>query len=336
MFREFFENSEWSRWIFLFVGALVSASLLKLLLHLASRRLSVLKKTHTWVLFVWVFSLLARSVAHQITQEKSFQVLIVFTVGFQVMIWGFYLLKLWNAQVLDKKMSENPSASAALVLVYRVAQGLFVSIVVLMGLSNIGVDIGALLAGLGVGGIAVALAAQNILGDLLASLSIVLDKPFMVGDQIVSNEVRGTIESIGIKTTRIRSLTGEQVVVSNKDLLESRVQNYKRLLERRVTKKIGVVYATSPEILSKIPKWIEQVITSKEKVRFERCHLVDYGASSLDFELVFYIEDSDYRVYMDTQQTILLEILKKFSEEKVDFAFPTQSLFVRSVPNASV
>ena len=336
MFREFIENSEWSRWLFLVLGALAATSFLKLLIHVGSRRIAVLKKTHAWVLFIWIFSLLARSVSHQITQEKSFQVLIVATVAFQILVWGFYLLKMWHEQVLDKKMSENPSASAALVLLYRVAQGMFVSIVVLMSLSNMGVDIGALLAGLGVGGIAVALAAQNILGDLLASLSIVLDKPFMVGDQIVSKDVRGTIESIGIKTTRIRSLTGEQVVVSNKDLLESRVQNYKRLLERRVTKKIGVVYGTSPVLLSQIPKWIEQVIASKEKVRFERCHLVDYGASSLDFELVFYIEDSDYRVYMDTQQTILLEILKKFSDEKVEFAFPTQSVWVRTVPNASV
>jgi small-conductance mechanosensitive channel len=336
MIRELTENSELSRWLFLVLGALAATSLLKLLIHFGSRRVAVLKKTHAWVLFVWVFSLLARSVSHQITQEKSFQILIVFTVSFQIMVWGFYLLKMWHEQVLGKKMSENPSASAALVLVYRVAQGLFVSIIVLMSLSNIGVDIGALLAGLGVGGIAVALAAQNILGDLLAALSIVLDKPFMVGDQIVSNDVRGTIESIGIKTTRIRSLTGEQVVVSNKDLLESRVQNYKRLQERRVTKKIGVVYGTSPELLSQIPKWIEQVIISKEKVRFERCHLVDYGSSSLDFELVFYIEDSDYRVYMDIQETILLDILKKFSGEKVEFAFPTQSVLVRTLPNASV
>lgn len=337
-----FQSSELTRWLFLFLGALVTASILKVLIHLVSRRIAhleketeiawdhlvigVLKRTHTWVLFIWIFSVLARAVSHQVTQEKPYQILIVSTVVFQVIVWGLYLIKIWHQQVLGKKTAENPSASGALALVYRVTQGVFVALILLMGLSNIGVDIGALVAGLGVGGIAVALAAQNILGDLLASLSIVLDKPFVVGDQIVSNNVRGTIESIGIKTTRIRSLTGEQIVVSNKDLLESRVQNYKRMLERRVTKKLGVVYGTAPGILAQIPKWIGQIITSHEKVRFERCHFVDYGASSLDFELVFYIEDADYRVYMDIQQTILLEILKKFSDEKVEFAFPTLTL----------
>jgi small-conductance mechanosensitive channel len=252
-----------------------------------------------------------------------------------MVVWGQYLMQVWKHQVLEKRVAENPSSSAALGLLYRFMQGGFITLVILLGLSNVGVDIRALLAGLGVGGIAVALAAQNILGDLLASLSIVLDKPFVVGDFIVSGEVRGTIESIGIKTTRLRSISGEQIVISNKDLLESRVQNFKRMWERRVVKRLGFVYATPPNTLAQIPTWIREIISREEKLRFERCHFVDYGASSLDFELVFYVTDPDYKLYMDIQQRILLDILSKLNNEKVEFAFPTQSLLIEKVPTIS-
>jgi small-conductance mechanosensitive channel len=212
----------------------------------------------------------------------------------------------------------------------------FLVVVVLIGLSNLGVDITALIAGLGVGGIAVALAAQNVLGDLLASLSIVLDKPFVIGDFIVAGDYKGTVENIGIKTTRLRSLSGEEIVLSNKDLLESRIQNFKRMWRRRVVLKVGVIYSTTAEVLEKIPVWMKAIVTSEAKLDFDRCHFSGFGASSLDFEMVFFVNDSDYNLYMDIQQRVMLSIFKKFNEEKVEFAFPTQSLFIEKLPLESL
>ena len=167
----------------------------------------------------------------------------------QVAIWGFYVIKNWRQIYLDQRVKKDPSSSAALGLLFTAVQVTFLIVLVLIGLSNLGVDITALLAGLGVGGIAVALAAQNILGDLLASLSIVLDKPFVVGDFIVAGSEKGTVEHIGIKTTRLRSLSGEELIFSNKDLLESRVQNFKRMWVRRVVQSFVVVYSTPPYFL---------------------------------------------------------------------------------------
>lgn len=344
-------ESEFAKWLVLLVLSILISGLFKLVIKLFTNRLRKLsEKTATrwddivvgaidkfqhWVLFVWVFYFSTRALSRQTAFEKPFQVILALSFVFQFISWGQYLLLAWKGQVLEKKIAENPSASAALGLLYRVVQGVLVVVVVLMGLSNVGVDIGALLAGLGVGGVAVALAAQNILGDLLASLSIVLDKPFVIGDFIVSGEVKGTIENIGIKTTRLRSLSGEQIIISNKDLLESRVQNYQRMTERRVVKQIGVVYSTPAEKLEKIPLWTKEIIERQEKARFDRCHFANFGASSLDFELVFYVGESDYTVYMNIQERIILEIFKKFSAEGVDFAFPTQSLFIEKIPKTS-
>jgi len=292
---------------------------------------AVIKFKH-WTLFIWIFYFLTRTLSRETAFEKPFQIILALSFVSQLIIWGQYGLLTWKNRVLQKKIEENPSASAALGLLFRVSQGILVIVVVLMGLSNVGVDIGALLAGLGVGGIAVALAAQNILGDLLASLSIVLDKPFVIGDFIISGETRGTIENIGIKTTRLRSLSGEQIVISNKDLLQSRVQNFQRLTERRAMKQIGVVYSTDSSKLQQIPTWIREIIERQEKVRFERCHFVNFGASSLDFELVFYVAETQFLAFMNIQEKIMLEIFKKFSDEKVSFAFPTQSLFIEKIP----
>ncbi|HWU44155.1 MAG TPA: mechanosensitive ion channel family protein, partial [Bdellovibrio sp.] len=204
--------------------------------------------------------------------------------------------------------------------------------VVLFGMSNLGIDVGALIAGLGIGGIAVALAAQNILGDLLASLSIVLDKPFEVGDAISVGGLSGVVENIGLKTTRVRATTGEQLIFSNKDLLESRVQNFKRMWQRRVVLKIGVTYSTPESKLTQIPGWIKGFIEADETLRFDRAHFMNIGAHSLDFEVVFFVKSDSYQVYMDRQQALLLTIYNKFNFEKVEFAYPTQSIIVEKLP----
>lgn len=285
----------------------------------------------TWVLYILIFSLLTQSFDLSARQKKFFLVFVVLASIFQIGLWGLHLIRTWRKTVLDPRVRKAPSSAAALGLFYSGVQAIFIIIIILIGLSNLGVDITALLAGLGVGGIAIALAAQNVLADLLASLSIVLDKPFIVGDFIVTGNEKGTVEHIGIKTTRLRSLSGEQIIISNKDLLEHRIQNFKRMSQRRVVQKFGVVYSTPAQLLQQIPEWIKNIFQGHEKLLLDRCHFFNYGDSSLDFEMVFFVLDSDYNLYMDLQQKVLLEIFNKFNEENVSFAFPTRTVLVENV-----
>lgn len=227
--------------------------------------------------------------------------------------------------------SEDPaSRTGAGVLTFGAVVLVWV-IVVLVALDNLGIDITALVAGLGVGGIAVALATQNILGDLFASVSILLDKPFVVGDFIVAGgEHMGTVEKIGIKTTRVRSLGGEQLVFANNDLLQSRIRNYKRMEQRRVLFKLGLTYQTPPEKLEKATGLIRTLIEATPETRFDRCHFATYGDSALVLETVYFVLSSDYNRFMDIQERINLAIHRRFAEENLEFAYPTQTLFFQT------
>lgn len=202
------------------------------------------------------------------------------------------------------------------------------ALILLLALQNTGVDVTSLIAGLGIGGIAVALAMQNILGDLFASLTIALDKPFVIDDFIVVGSEMGTVEHIGLKTTRVRSLSGEQLVFGNADLLSSRIRNYKRMSERRVVFGFGVVYDTPPETIEAISAIVRRAVEAQDNVRFDRCHFYRFGASSLDFEAVYYINSPDYNAHMDAQQAVHLAIARAFRERRIEFAFPTQTLHV--------
>lgn len=197
-------------------------------------------------------------------------------------------------------------------------------VVVLLALDNLGVEIKPLLAGLGIGGIAIALAVQNLLGDLFGSLTILLDKPFVVGDSITVGDKSGTVERIGIKTTRVRATSGEQLVFSNSDLLSSRLHNFKRMQERRIAFTFGVTYETSPELLARVPAIVKDAITRQKAARFDRCHLKTLNVSSVDYETVYFVTTADFVAYMDIQQAVNLELLKRFAEEKIEFALPTQ------------
>jgi small-conductance mechanosensitive channel len=172
------------------------------------------------------------------------------------------------------------------------------------------------------------LAVQNILGDLFASLSIAIDKPFVIGDFIIVGDHMGSVEHVGLKTTRVRSLSGEQIIFSNNDLLKSRVRNYKRMQERRALFAIGVTYDTPVEQLEVIPGLIEQAIKGQENARFDRAHFRGFGPSSLDFEAVYYVLKPDYGIYMDVQQAINLKLVRDLTEQKIQFAFPTQTLHI--------
>jgi len=178
--------------------------------------------------------------------------------------------------------------------------------------------------------VAVALAVQNILGDLFASLSIVLDKPFVVGDFIVVDNLRGTVERVGIKTTRVRSLDGELMVFSNTDLLKSRIRNFKRMSDRRVEFTLGVSYHTPLDKLRRIPQWLREIVKMQQRTRLDRAHFKQYGEWALVFEVVYYVLDSDYNLYMDVQQAINLAIFERFEREGVEFAQPTPTVRVKA------
>ena len=195
-------------------------------------------------------------------------------------------------------------------------------------LDNLGFKVSAVITGLGIGGIAVALAAQAILGDLFAYFVIFFDRPFEIGDFIIVGDKLGSVEYIGLKTTRVRSLSGEQLVFSNKDLTDSRIHNYKKMERRRVLFQLGVIYQTTLEQVKEIPGIVKQIIEKQEDTAFDRGHFAKYGDFSLNFEFVYYVIGADYNKYMDIQQAINLEIYKAFEEKGIEFAYPTQTLFM--------
>ncbi|MEO8820782.1 MAG: mechanosensitive ion channel domain-containing protein [Ginsengibacter sp.] len=195
-------------------------------------------------------------------------------------------------------------------------------------INNFGYNVTTLITGLGIGGIAIALAAQAVLGDFFSYFVIFFDRPFEIGDFIiVDGKMIGAVEYIGIKTTRIRAITGEQIVCPNKDLTSSRVHNYKKMLRRRVVFSVGVIYQTTSEQMKKVPGIIKSIIDDTENATFDRSHFFAFGDFSMKFETVYYIESPDYTIYMDAQQKIYLELMHVFEKENIEFAYPTQTLF---------
>jgi small-conductance mechanosensitive channel len=246
----------------------------------------------------------------------------------QLGIWANGVIEFW---VQRYSRDRHPSDATSVTTFRAIGFGLRVlawSIVLLLVLDNFGVDVTALITGLGIGGVAVALAVQNILGDVLAALAIVLDKPFVLGDFIIVGSEMGTVEQIGIKTTRVRSLGGEQIIFSNAELLKSRIRNYKRMEERRILFRFGVLYSTPPELVERLPQIAREVVLAQEGVRFDRAHFAAFSDSSLDIEVVYYVLSPDYARYMDVQQAINLQLLRRVQEAGADFAFPTRTLHV--------
>jgi small-conductance mechanosensitive channel len=238
--------------------------------------------------------------------------------------------------VLERRgrMSTGDSAVVgSLGILGFIAQVLIWAVLLLLALDNLGVDVTALIAGLGVGGIAVALAVQNVLGDLFASLAITFDKPFVVGDFVIVGDFMGSVEYIGVKSTRLRSLSGEQIVMSNADLLSSRLRNYGRMAQRRVVFNVSVPYETPQERLEQLPGVIRAVIEREDKVRWDRSHFATYGASSFDFESVYYVLSADYNTYMDIRQRINFGVMTEFRRLGVRFAYPAQRLLLDRFPN---
>ncbi len=333
------------RWALALLATIALAIILRLMLRLIQRRIErladrtktglddllvdLMRRTKWWFLslesaYVSTILLDLPGAADQAARTAAMLVLI-----FQAGFWGVGLLDYIIRTRLDQEKAEKDAAGtttvSALGYVARVA--LWV-VVLLLILQNAGVEVTALIASLGVGGVAVALALQSTLGDLFASLAMVLDQPFVLGDFIIVGDYMGTVENIGLKTTRIRSLSGEQIVFSNSDLLNSRVRNYKRMFERRVVFGFGVVYDTSPDTLSEIGAWVKAIIEDLDQTRFDRAHFSAFGDFSLNFEVVYYVLNSDYNFYMDIQQTINIALYRKLASEGVEFAFPTHTILL--------
>lgn len=247
----------------------------------------------------------------------------------QISIWAFTLLDKWISAAIKRRTQKNPATANSVSLIQLVFRFLLFSFIFLFTLSNLGIKVTTIIAGLGVGGIAVALALQKILGDLFSSLSIVLDKPFVVGDFIVLDQYMGTVEKIGLKTTRIRSLSGEQIIISNSDLLATRIRNFKRMHERRVVLILSVTPETTPENLETAVSIMTNVIRSKNRVRFERCHFMKINPAALDIETVYWVLSDDYDLHMDIQQAILMEVRQAFKNHGIDFASPYSEIQLR-------
>jgi small-conductance mechanosensitive channel len=250
-------------------------------------------------------------------------------LALQIALWANTAVTLG----LQRHAARHPSpgtqsVSAAATLISWGLRTVLWSIVLLAMLSNLGVNVTAFIASLGVGGIAVALAAQNILGDLFASVAIAVDKPFEVGDFIVLGSVAGTVEVVGVKTTRIRSLGGEQIVMSNTEMLKQTISNYKRLQERRIVFGFGVTYQATPAQLREIPEVVKAIVEESDTLRFDRAHFKAFGESSLDFEVVYFVRVPDYTQYMNEQQRINIRLKEELESRKVEFAYPTRTLFV--------
>jgi small-conductance mechanosensitive channel len=294
--------------------------------------LTALKKTRWLFLLIvaLVFSSYTLDLPTRLDKTANHVLVIAFII--QLGLWLSSILRVSMDEYRQQQLEKHPSSVTTLNLLNFVGRLLIWCLVLLLALDNIGVNITALVAGLGVGGIAVALAMQTILGDLFSSLSIVLDKPFVIGDFLIVDEMLGTVEYVGLKTTRLRSLSGEQLVFSNSDLLNSRIRNFGRMYERRVPFTIGVTYQTPLAKLKMIPQIIRDAVESQQNTRMDRSNFKAHGDFALLFESVYYVKVPDYNEYMNIQEAINLFIHQRFEEEGIEFAYPTQTLYLKNSP----
>lgn len=295
----------------------------------------------TWAASLIVVALAIGALQLELTSkaEAAVRVVVVVAVALQVILWGRVAIDVLLERLIASRRTPDgkpdPSLLSAMIPLKFVSTLVLVAVVALLALDNAGVNITAMVAGLGIGGIAIALAVQSILGDLFSAVSIVIDKPFVVGDFIIVGDKMGTVETIGLKTTRLRALGGEQLIFANSDLLSSRIQNFKRMQERRVVIAIGVTYQTSVEDLRRIPGILREAVEHNEGTRFERCHFKRMADYFLEFELVYHVCNPDMLMHLDIQQNVLLEVYDRFGKEGIDFAYPTQTSYEFQIPMAT-
>jgi small-conductance mechanosensitive channel len=288
----------------------------------------LVRRTRTW--FIGAVALVAGTLALAIPPawQRGQRIFIVVVVLLQLGLWGNGLIGYSVDRYLRKSGGKTGAAATTLGALGILGRAVLWGMLLLVALDNLGFEVTTIITGLGVGGIAIALAVQNILGDLFAALAIVVDKPFVVGDFVIVDMVQGHVEHVGLKTTRLRALTGEQVVVSNADLLKSRIRNFQTVRERRMMFTFGVQYDTPPDLVAQVPAIVREVIEAQPLTRFDRSHFQRFAESSLDFETVYFVLAPEYATMMDTQQAVMLTLMRRFPELGIQFAFPTRVVHV--------
>ena len=286
-----------------------------------------LQNTRLWLIYLIGLYIGSQNLELPTRLEHIVQVVMTLAAFMQTGLWLSTLLRFWIDNTRAHAMSTDASAATSLSAMSFVGRVFLWAVILLLVLDNLGVNVTTLVASLGVGGIAIGFALQNILGDLFASLSIILDKPFVIGDFIIADTYLGTVENIGIKTTRVRSIDGELLVFSNGDLIKSRLRNYKHMQERRILFTFGVLYNTPADTVARIAGMVKEVIEAQPNARFDRAHFKAFGASSLDFEVVYWMQLPDYTAYMDAQQGINLALMRRFEQAGIGFAYPTRTLY---------
>lgn len=261
--------------------------------------------------------------------DKGLNYLLVLFIGYYFIVGLNKAIDLFAKKEIEKSKSSNKNNGSMIKVISVIAKISVWVIAVLMVLSNLGIEITPLVAGMGIGGIAIALALQAILGDLFSAFSIYFDKPFEEGDFIIIGNDLGTVEQVGIKTTRIRTLQGEELVVSNSEMTSSRIHNHKKMQKRRISFKFGVEYGTKTAKLKKINQIIQKIFKEIELANLDRVHFKEFGDFSLIYEVVYYMKTGDYNKYMDIQQQINFAIKDAFEKEKIAMAFPTQTLHIK-------
>lgn len=263
--------------------------------------------------------------------DRVFDVVIVFGIAVQCALWGITALRFAIERHYVRVRGDDPGARASVGVLMFVGQLIIWAVFTLLALDNLGINITALVAGMGVGGIAIALAVQTILGDLFGSMSIALDKPFVVGDMLRIDDIEGTVEQVGIKSTRLRSVTGEQIILSNADVLKSRVRNLGRMAERRVALTIGILYETPPDLVDRVSGIVQQVVTAQPDTRFVSCTLARLGDSALEFDAIYFVAASPPPRHAETVDVINRSLLRALAAAQIGIAYPTRRLLVEQV-----
>jgi small-conductance mechanosensitive channel len=282
--------------------------------------------SRTTLLFFVVFALFAglRTLTMGPGTASVIRSVITIALFWQTGVWAVAAIAAWLERKRRYSMQSNRAVVGSLGIIGFILNVVIWSLVVLLTLDNVGVNITALVAGLGIGGIAVALALQNILGDLFASLSIALDQPFVVGDFLILGDFMGSVEHIGIKSTRLRSVTGEQVILANADVLKARVRNLGRMPEKRIIARLRVAYETAPAVVAQVPALVEEAVLAGEGARFVSCLLAEIGEYALEFELVYFIANSGDRQIPRTTDAVNRGIVARFAAAGIAFAYPTR------------
>jgi small-conductance mechanosensitive channel len=289
-------------------------------------------RTSRVFLFAVALYLASRHLTFLPRVERAITIVVVCVFWLQVGLWGMAAVR-FGIELRRARSAGLDAMLAGSMDVILFCAGLIIwAMVLLLALDNLGIQIKPLLAGLGIGGIAIALAVQTVLGDLLASMSIALDKPFGVGDALTIGDFQGTVEHIGVKSTKLRSISGEQIIIANADIIKARVRNYGRMGDRRAVFQFGVSYETPTEVLAAIPGEVRKIVEAQRDTRFDRCHFLTYGDTALQFELVYFMTKADFGAYADTQQAINLALLDRLREMKVQLAAPTRALVYVELP----